>query len=104
MVLLPRHGWFALALSFVTFLPGCGTPGAPQPPSLNLLDPVGDLSAIRSGNQVTLTWTVAKRNADRTIIQNSVPVLVCRGKGSGPGCDPAGPNQLIAPGYSGSYY
>ena len=85
------------------FLPGCGTPGAPQPPSLNLPDPVGDLSATRSGNQVTLTWTMPKRNTDRTIIKNPVSVRVCRRKSSAPLCDRAGPDQMIAPGASGSY-
>ena len=29
--------------------PGCGMPGAPQPPSLQLPDHVGDLSGVRTG-------------------------------------------------------
>jgi hypothetical protein len=103
MVLLRRNSWFALALSLVIFLPGCGTPGAPQPPSLNLPDPVGDLSATRSGNKVTLTWTMPKRNTDRTIIKNPVPVRVCRRENNSTACEPAGPDQMIAPGASGSY-
>ena len=34
-------------------LTGCGTPGAPQPPSLNLPDRVTDLAASRSGTKST---------------------------------------------------
>ena len=103
MVLLPRNSWFALGLSLVILLPGCGTPGAPQPPSLNLPDPVGDLSATRSGNRVTLTWTMPKRNTDRTIIKNPVPVRLCRRESDNATCVSAGPDRLTAPGTSGSY-
>lgn len=103
MVLMRRNDWFALALSLVIFLPGCGTPGAPQPPSLNLPDPIGDLSATRSGNQITLTWTMPKRNTDRTIIKKPVPVRVCRRESNSAACDLAGPDQMIAPGASGIY-
>ena len=42
----------------------CGTPGAPQPPSLNLAKPVSDLRAIRSGDEVELTWTVPTETTD----------------------------------------
>ena len=39
----------------LAFLPGCGTVGAPQPPSLHLPEPVRDLRASRKGDKVTLT-------------------------------------------------
>ncbi len=42
----------------------CGTPGAPQPPSLNLAKPVSDLKAVRSGDEVELTWTVPTETTD----------------------------------------
>jgi hypothetical protein len=103
MVFLPRNGWITLALGLVILLPGCGTPGAPQPPSLNLPDPVVDLSATRAGKQVTLTWTMPKRNTDRTMIKNPVPVRVCRRESDNAACVPAGPDQMSAPGASGSY-
>ena len=35
-----RWGWVALAGVTITLQTGCGTPGAPQPPSLNLPQPV----------------------------------------------------------------
>jgi hypothetical protein len=84
-------------------LAGCGTPGAPQPPSLNLPTVVGDLSARRAGNQVALTWTMPKRNTDRTPINGEVVVRICRQEGGGVGCDAAGPEQMVAAGTSGSY-
>lgn len=92
-----------MALNLAILLPGCGTPGAPQPPSLNLPDAVGDLSATRAGNQVTLAWTMPKRNTDRTMIKGEVPVHVCRRESDAGACEPAGPDQMTAPGASGTY-
>jgi len=103
MNLQARHGWVALVVSLAIFLPGCGTPGAPQPPSLNLPDQVGDLSATRAGNQVTLTWTMPKRNTDRTMIKGEVPVRICRRERAAAACEAAGPDQMTAPGTSGTY-
>ena len=102
MALLKRRDWIALALGLCAMLSGCGTPGAPQPPSLNLPDSVNDLSAVRAGNQVTLTWTMPKRNTDKTMIKAEVPVRICRREGNGP-CDPAGPDQAAMPGAAGSF-
>ena len=48
----------ALAFCAALMVAGCGMPGAPMPPSLNLPDQVGDLSAVRTGGQVALTWTM----------------------------------------------
>ena len=103
MVLLARKGCVAFGLCLALLLAGCGTPGAPQPPSLNLPDAVGDLSATRAGNQVMLTWTMPKRNTDRTLIKGEVPVRVCRRESETAVCDPAGPDQMTAPGAAGSY-
>ena len=61
----PVHslGWAALPVAMAVGLAiaGCGTPGAPLPPSLKLPDQVKDLSAIRNGNQVSLTLDHAKK-------------------------------------------
>src|SRR5208283_653399 len=59
-------------------LAGCGTPAAPQPPSLNLPVPVTDLAASRTGNQVALTWTMPKKNTDKLLLKGSLPAYVCR--------------------------
>jgi hypothetical protein len=48
---------------------GCGTPGVPLPPSLDLPQPVLDLRASRKGDTVTLFWTVPRQTTDRTNIR-----------------------------------
>ncbi|MEO5935589.1 MAG: fibronectin type III domain-containing protein [Terriglobales bacterium] len=60
-------------------LAGCGTPGAPQPPSLQLPQPVGDLRAVRQGDKVMLTWTAPKETTDRGGIRGAATARVCRG-------------------------
>jgi hypothetical protein len=75
---------------------GCGTPGAPLPPSLKLPDPVTNLSASRTGNQVSITWTMPRRNTDKLPIKGNVPVRVCR-KESSSACVPVQANLSFAP-------
>ena len=102
MISFERKVWAALAVVLCAFLSACGTPGAPQPPSLNLADPVTDLSAIRTGNQVTLTWTMPKRNTDKTPIKGNVAARICRREGTG-ACNQVGTDVMVAPGGTGSY-
>lgn len=59
-------------------------PGAPQPPSLDLPERVGDLSAVRTGGQVALNWTMPKRDADKVPLKGNVTVRVCRNEGADP--------------------
>jgi hypothetical protein len=87
MSLLNPTAWAGTALLLCAVLAGCGTPGAPQPPSLNLPAAVADLAAVRTGNQVTLTWTMPKRNTDKTAIRESVTAHICRREGTGE-CNP----------------
>ena len=89
-----------LAIGFV--LTGCGTPGAPMPPSLHLPDPVANLSASRAGNQVSLTWTMPRRNTDKLLLEGNLPVRVCRKEDAG-ACAPVPANLLLAPGAAGSF-
>jgi hypothetical protein len=69
-------GWAALpvALAAGLAITGCGTPGAPLPPSLKLPDQVTDLSATRTGNQISLTWTMPKKNTEKLLLKGNVPV------------------------------
>lgn len=100
---MERKAWAAaLGIVFCGWISACGTPGAPQPPSLNLPDPVMDLSATRTGNQVMLTWTMPKRNTDKTVIKGDVAVHICRREGGGQ-CDWTVPHQAGVPGESASY-
>jgi len=84
-----------------TGLVGCGTPGVPLPPSLNLPDPVSDLSATRTGDVVTLTWTMPAKNTDKLRLKDSVPVHICRREGDG-ACAQAGPDLTLKPGAEGT--
>ena len=61
---------------------GCGTPGAPQLPSLQLARPVDDLTASRKGNKVQLDWTLPRKNTDRTLVKNIPQSRVCRHEGT----------------------
>jgi hypothetical protein len=85
----------ALGVAAMLLAAGCGTPGAPLPPSLKLPDPVTNLSAARTGNQVSLTWTMPRRNADKLLIKGNIPVRVCRKEASG-ACLPVPSNLFFA--------
>lgn len=63
-------------------LTGCGTPGAPQLPSLQLARPADDLTASRKGNKVQLDWTLPRKNMDRTLVKNIPQTLICRHEGT----------------------
>lgn len=102
MSLFERKAWAILAVALCSLLPGCGTPGAPQPPSLNLAEPVKDLAAIRTGKQVTLSWTMPKRNTDRTTIKGDMISRICRRDSAGK-CNPIGPDKELPPGKPGSF-
>jgi len=92
---LKRYAWGALAVGMLGVATGCGTPGAPQPPSLNLPERVTDLAALRTGNQVSLTWTMPLRNTDKLLLKDVVSGSVCRREGDGP-CLAAGELTLSA--------
>jgi hypothetical protein len=64
-----------------------------MPPSLNLPDPVSDLAAVRTGNEVLLTWKMPKKSTDKLLLKGLIPVHVCRKEGSGP-CVPV-PGNLV---------
>lgn len=80
---------FVLACACVLGVAGCGTPGAPEPPSLNLPAAVADLSATRTGNTVFLSWTMPLKNTDKLMLKSDVSVRVCRTQDNS-GCIEAG--------------
>ena len=94
---------FAAALAAGLAMTGCGMPGAPQPPSLNLPEPVADLAASRAGNQVALTWTMPKKNTDKLLLKGNIAVRVCRKEGAGGNCVAAGGELQFVPGTVGSF-
>ncbi|HTA87831.1 MAG TPA: hypothetical protein VK729_16270, partial [Silvibacterium sp.] len=73
----------------------CGTPAAPQSPSLKLPEPVVDLAAVRSGNEeVRLTWTMPKRTTDKVILKGDQDAHLCRRVETGP-CETAADLRLV---------
>lgn len=77
-------------------------PGAPQPPSLNLPDRVTDLSAVRAGGEVKLTWTMPTKNTDKLLLKGNVAVRVCRDQSSAQGCSAIATLEL-APGAGAAF-
>lgn len=77
-----RLAWLAGSIVFITLCTGCGTPGAPQLPSLQLARPVEDLTGVRKGNRVQLDWTLPKKNTDKTQVKFIPQARICRNEGS----------------------
>jgi hypothetical protein len=71
-------------------LVGCGMPGPPQPPSLQLAKPVGDLAAERVGPAVELRWTGPVENTDKTKVKPGGKTVVCRKESPSGNCLPVG--------------
>src|SRR5580700_2648225 len=90
------------ALAATVTLTGCGMPGAPLPPSLNLPVPVTDLSAVRTGSQVALTWTMPQKTTDKVLLKGEVSVRVCRNQAGATPCSVAATLQF-APGAGATF-
>jgi hypothetical protein len=77
-------------------------PSAPLPPTLDLAVPVSNLTATRAGEQVSLAWTMPKKNTDKLLLKGNMQVRVCRKDSVAHGCVVAGAVQL-APGADGAF-
>lgn len=64
-------------------LAGCGTPGAPRPPSLGIPKPVSDLQAVRKGQTVTLIWTSPIETTDGELVKKTGKTIVMRSEVQG---------------------
>jgi|SRR5581483_1007990 len=64
--------------AIVLILASCGVPGIPQPPSLDLAQPVSDLQAVRKGNTVFLAWTIPAQTTDGTRLKHVGETQICR--------------------------
>lgn len=80
--MLQRPSGLIGSFLLVAALAGCGTPGAPSFPSLNLPLPVTDLTASRRGNRVDLEWTQPRKTTDRTNIKHNPVTRICRHEGT----------------------
>ncbi|MFP5206825.1 MAG: fibronectin type III domain-containing protein [Acidobacteriota bacterium] len=98
-------GWalpLFMALGAAVLVAGCGLPAAPQPPSLKLPRPVSDLSARRTGDEVTLTWTMPKNDTSHVALNGSVTTRICRRETAKAPCATAA-NLQLAPGANGAF-
>lgn len=73
-----------------------------MPPSLKLPDPVNDLAAVRTGNEVQLSWKMPKKSTDKLLLKGVIPVRVCRKEGSG-ACVPVPGNLGFPPEAEGDF-
>ena len=90
------------AFAIGAMLAGCGMPASPLPPSLNLPEKATDLAAVRNGDQVTLTWTMPRRNTDKLLLKGMIQAGVCRIEAGATKCFVAGSTQF-APGAEASF-
>lgn len=56
----------------------------PQPPSLQLPRPIQDLTASRTGNQVSLQWNTPSENTDKLKLKGMVQLRICRQQDAAP--------------------
>ena len=81
---LPKHLLLWACLTVAGLGVSCGTPGAPQPPSLQLPRPVENLAAERKGTRVVLNWTQPTQTTDKQNIRGPVVTRICRSIGEFP--------------------
>lgn len=77
-----RTPWFLAGFTCLLWLTGCGEPGSPQPPSLNLPVPVRNLTAQRTGDTIHLSWTTTDRTTDHTKPAGTITTRICRVQGA----------------------
>jgi hypothetical protein len=82
-----RKSLIGLGFAGMFWAAGCGTPGAPQPPSLNLPELVQDLSVNRVGDEIHLHWTMSRRNTDRLQLKGQYTAHLCIEESAGK-CSP----------------
>lgn len=75
---------------------GCGSEGAPLPPSLDLPEPVQDLRATRKGDKVTLAWTQPNQTTDHAAAERHIgESLICQSITDSPGQPLTACNQTV---------
>lgn len=72
-----RLGRIAVGAALLVWT-SCGTPGAPQPPSLQLPRPVEALAAGRKAERVTLYWTAPAETTDGAAVKGPMTARICR--------------------------
>ncbi|MGA2990507.1 MAG: fibronectin type III domain-containing protein [Candidatus Korobacteraceae bacterium] len=91
------HLLFLLAALCLCLAAGCGTPGAPMPPALELPRPVNDLAAERKGDRVLLSWSQPIETMEGRKIRRPGLTLVCRSLGEFPMSECGQPLKTLRP-------
>ncbi len=98
---LRPHAWpvlVFLSAAAVVEVTGCASPGPPRPPSLEILRLVTDLSAARTGNTVSLRFTVPERTTDgQPLREGTVIGSLCRQTGTSGPCLPVDAAETHTP-------
>src|SRR5690349_13655310 len=74
-----RSALFFFLFFIFSLFPGCGVPGEPAPPSPPIPAPVGDLSALQSGDGVQLTFTVPDKTVSGDRLAEPPAIEILRG-------------------------
>jgi hypothetical protein len=74
----PVHSTVFFCVLATALLAGCGAPGIPIPPSLELAKPVTDLRAVRKGDKVYLAWSIPIETTERRAIRHPGVTRICR--------------------------
>jgi hypothetical protein len=93
-------GFVVLGVALIPM--GCGMPGVPLPPSLNLASPVKDLTGTRTGDLVALRWTMPQKDTEKLLLKGNQQVVICRKDGRDGTCA-AVAKLLLAPAGAGQY-
>ncbi len=67
-----------LTTFFAAGISGCASPGPARPPSLHLPRIATDLTATRTGNDVTLRWTTPEKTTDGLNVPPALTAEICR--------------------------
>lgn len=93
----------AVALCVIAALSGCRKPSVQGPLAPQLRGPVKDLVAIRTGDEISLGWTVPKRGTGKLMVNGLIKVQVCRRESMTGDCTDAGAPWQLARGATGSF-
>jgi len=74
---------------------GCGTQGAPLPPSANIPKAVTDLHITRKGDTVTLTWTAPEETTDGALVSKPGKMIMRRSTSDNPNASVIGELPLV---------
>ena len=73
-----RALWVVPFALLVAFAGGCASPRPPRPPTLDLPEPVKDLTADRIGDVVRLHWTTPTNTTDKIAVKGAMTADICR--------------------------